>query len=171
MAPLKETARQVWRSAELWIGFHRRPDGEKRTCPRRWQPTNARAVIDPDTDVREAYAVVRSGECDKDRDVRIGFSSDRITLRAGRDLAWQSVSIEDQSILIEIDGLTLRVGHDGSVRRDDGTSTTWLEPDGAIIKQSETLSALMSGDGAEMTRRTITSIAAITPSGILLKER
>lgn len=50
---------KVWRSAQLFIGFHRDQNGIKRDVAKVWSPKNASATIHSDPTEQEAFVVVR----------------------------------------------------------------------------------------------------------------
>ena len=77
----------------------------------------------------------------------------------------------DHSVSVAVAGISIRINHDGSITREDGNDTTWVEADGSVLKKTEFVEASMSGDGVELTRRTPASIAAIQSDGLVAKAR
>ena len=77
----------------------------------------------------------------------------------------------DHSVSVAVAGISIRINHDGSITREDGNDTTWVEADGSVLKKTEFVEASMSGDGVELTRRTPDSIAAIQSDGLVAKAR
>ena len=74
-------------------------------------------------------------------------------------------------VTVAVAGLSIRINHDGSITREDGLDTTWVEADGSVLKKTEFVEASMSHDGVELSRRTPTDIAAIQRDGVLTKAR
>ena len=57
MGDVKRTALRVWKSAQLYIGFHRDRQGNQRAEAKVWPPKNGNATIHPNPD--EAGGVSR----------------------------------------------------------------------------------------------------------------
>ena len=171
MSKLVSDIRQTWRSAQLYIGFHRDQKGAKRSQPKVWPPKNANATIHSDPTEQEAFVVVKSAAGDVDQDVQIKLRPDKIVLRRDYEQAWNGVLVTDHSVSVAVAGISIRINHDGSITREDGNDTTWVEADGSVLKKTEFVEASMSGDGVELTRRTPDSIAAIQSDGLVAKAR
>lgn len=171
MTELASTARRIWKSAQLYIGFHRDPEGKMRKAPHVWPPRNGKATIHPDPREQETFVVVKSAEGDTDQDIQIKLRPDMIVLRRDDRTAWEGVKIDRFNVSVKVGDLSIRINHDGSITREDGDSTTWVEADGSVLKKTEFVEAAMSGDGTELKRRTPDSVAAITRGGVLSKDR
>ncbi|WP_299775912.1 hypothetical protein [uncultured Tateyamaria sp.] len=65
----------------------------------------------------------------------------------------------------------MRVKVDGAITRQTDDDTTYIEADGSILKMTEYVEAMMSGDGVKLSRRTPDNIAAITEDGVIAKGR
>jgi len=171
MTVISSKVRRVWNSARLFVGFHRDLDGKRREQPHVWSPKNAHASIHRDPNEQEVFLIMKSAEGDPDQDIQIKLRPDMIVLRRDFKDAWEGVIIDAFSVSVKIRGISIRVGHDGSITREDGDSTIWVEADGGVLKKTEFVEAAMSGDGMELTRRTPDNLTAITQGGLLSKER
>ena len=171
MTVIATKVRRVWKSARLFVGFHRDPDGKRREQPHVWSPKNANASIHRDPSEQEAFIVVKSADGDGDQDIQIKLRPGMIVLRRDFKDAWQGVKIDAFGVSVKVGGVLIRVNHDGSITREDSDSTTWVEADGGVLKKTEFVEAAMSRDGTELTRRTPDNLTAITQSGLLSKER
>ena len=171
MSRIASSARRVWKSAQLYIGFHRDPEGKMRKEPHVWPPKNGRASIHKDSAEQETLMVVKSADGNSDQDIQIKLRPDMIVLRRDFKDAWEGVLIGEHSVHVKVGGVSIRVNHDGSITREDGDSTTWVEADGGVFKKTEFVEASMSSDGTELTRRTPDNLTAITPNGLLSKDR
>ncbi len=165
------TARRIWKAAQLFVGFHRDPKGKMRDKPYVWSPKNGRATLHRDAQEQETFVVMKSADGDADQDIQIKLRPDMIVLRRDFKDAWEGVKIDAFAVSVKVGGLMIRVNRDGSIIREDDDSTTWVEADGGVLKKTEFIEASMSGDGREFTRRTPDHLAAITPDGVLSKER
>jgi len=65
----------------------------------------------------------------------------------------------------------ININADGSIAHDLDGDMTYVEADGAVLKKTQYVDAMMSGDGTELSRRTPTTIAAITADGVIAKGR
>jgi hypothetical protein len=171
MSRIASSARRVWKSAQLYIGFHRDPEGKKRNEPRVWPPKNANATIHSDPDEQETFVILKSAEGNADNDIQIKLRPDMIVLRRDAKDAWEGVIINEFAVTVKVGGVSIRINHDGSITREDGDSTTWVEADGGVLKKTEFVEASMSSDGTELTRRTPDNLTAITHDGLLSKDR
>ncbi|MEO3416201.1 hypothetical protein AAFO92_16235 [Roseovarius sp. CAU 1744] len=171
MTDIASTARRIWKSAQLYIGFYRDPEGKMRKAPHVWPPRNGKATIHPDAREQETFVVVKSAEGDTDQDIQIKLRPDMIVLRRDDRTAWEGVKIDRSTVSVKVGDLSIRINHDGSITREDGDSTTWVEADGSVLKKTEFVEAAMSGDGTELKRRTPDNVAAITRGGVLSKDR
>ncbi|MBW3245815.1 hypothetical protein KUV57_24595 [Epibacterium sp. DP7N7-1] len=162
---------RVWRSAQLLIGFHRDQNGKKRDVAKLWSPKNATAGINPDPSEQEAFVLVKSAHDTEPRDVQIKLRQDQIVLRRDEGLGWEGIIADDLGLTVSINGMRIEIKADGSVVRASDDGTTYLEADGSVLKKTETVEAMMSGDGVELTRRTDTTIAAIRHDGVIAKAR
>jgi len=171
MSPVAKSVRRIWKSAQLYIGFHRNSNGMKRDTPHVWPPKNARATIHEDTQEQETFLVVKAADGNGTQDVQIKLRPDMIVLRRDFPDAWQGVIVDEFAVSVKVGGVSIRINHDGSITREDGDSTTWVEADGGVLKKTEFVDASMSADGTELTRRTPDNLTAITRQGLLSKER
>lgn len=162
---------RVWKSAQLYIGFHRDQAGQLRDAPHVWPPKNGKATLHPDPCEQEAFLVLRSAKNDPGQDVQIKLRPDTVVLRRDCETAWAGVKVDEHSVSVKVGSLTILIDHDGSVAREDGDGMTWLEADGGVLKKTEFVEAAMSRDGTELTRRTPDNLTAITRKGLLSKDR
>lgn len=158
-------------SAQLYIGFHRDPEGKRRDAPKVWPPKNARATIHADPTEQEAFVMLKSVDGDDAQDVQIKLRPDMIVLRRDCPDAWDGIIVDQYSVKVKVGGVSIHVNYDGSISREDGDSTTWVEADGGVLKKTEFVEAAMSPDGSELTRRTPDNLTAITQSGLVSKDR
>ena len=163
--------RQTWRSAQLYIGFHRDQKGVKRQQPKVWPPKNANATIHSDPTEQETFVVVRSAGDETEQDVQIKLRPDKIVLRRDQEDAWTGILVTDQSVSVVVNDIAIRINPDGSITREEEGDTTWVEADGSVLKKTEFVEASMSGDGVELRRRTPDGIAAIESDGVISKSR
>jgi len=169
---LTKTVHRVWKSAQLYIGFHRDQEGNPRDTAKVWPPKNASASIHDDPDEQEAFVVVKSADKDVSRDVQIKLRPDRIVLRRDGDVGWQGVLVDEFSVTVRTAyDVYIKIGHDGSVTRQTDSDETSVEADGSVFKRTEFVEARMSGDGVDLSRRTSSHIAAITEDGVISKTR
>lgn len=171
MTSIAKTAHRVWKSAQLYIGFHRDPKGKKRDTPHVWPPKDARATIHDDHTEQEAFMLVKGADGKTDQDVQIKLRPDMIVLRRDYADAWQGVIVDEFAVSVKVGGVSIRINHDGSITREDGDSTTWVEADGGVLKKTEFVDASMSADGTELTRLTPDNLTAITDRGLISKDR
>lgn len=104
-------------------------------------------------------------------DVKIKMCPDKLEMSRGDQGAWNSVILDEFAVSIEVAGMQIRIGHDGSVKREDAQGTTWLEVDGGVLKTTESVEASISGDGMELTRRTPDNLSVIAEQGVLSRQR
>ena len=171
MSNVAAKTRRVWKSARLLVGFHRDRDGKLRDKPHVWSPKNGSATIHRDPGEQETFVVVKSADGDVAQDIQIKLRPDMIVLRRDLKHAWEGVRIDAFSVSVKVGDISIRVGHDGSITREDSDGTTWVEADGGVLKKTAFVEASMSGDGTELTRRTPENLAAITARGVLSQER
>ncbi len=126
MNTIAKSARRVWKSAQLYIGFYRDPKGEMRNTPRVWPPKNARATIHEDTQEQETFLVVKAVNGDGAQDVQIKLRPDMIVLRRNFPDAWQGVIVDEYAVAVKVGGISIRINHDGSITREDGDGKTWV---------------------------------------------
>lgn len=129
-------------------------EGKQREQPHVWSPKNASATIHRDPEEQETFIVVKSAENDGDQDIQIKLRPDMIVLRRDFKDVWEGVKVDAFAVSVKVVNLSIRINHDGSINREDGDSTTWIEADGSVLKKTEFVDATMSGDGVELTRRT-----------------
>lgn len=162
-----DNARRVWKSAQLYIGFHRDPEGRKRAKARVWPPKNGNASIHPNPEDQEAFVVVKSTDSTLSGDVQVKFRSDKIVLRRDSDICWQGVQIDPLGITVRTaEDVYIKIAADGSVTRSTCEDETTVEADGSVFKRTEYSEAYMSPDGSEMESATPTHRAVITDDGV-----
>ncbi|MBT2132657.1 hypothetical protein [Aliiroseovarius lamellibrachiae] len=171
MSKLVTGIRQTWRSAQLYIGFHRDPKGNQRAQEKVWPPKNGNASIHPDPDTQEAFIVVKAADKDAPRDVQIKLHPNKIVLRRDPGVSWEGIVVDDYMISVQVGGAWVRISADGSISHERDGDMTYVEPDGAVLKKTEFVEAMMSGNGVELSRRTPTTIAAISKDGVIAKSR
>jgi hypothetical protein len=115
--------------------------------------------------------VVKAADRAGPRDVQVKLHPDNIVLRRDSGPSWEGVVVEDHMISVQVAGAWVRIRADGSVAHERDGDMTYVESDGAVLKKTEFVEAMMSGDGVELSRRTPTTIAAITEDGVLAKSR
>lgn len=108
-----------------------------------WPPKNASAILRRNPKEQETFFVVKG------------------------------VKIDAFAVSVKVGNFCICLNHDGSIKREDGDSTTWIEADRCVLKKTEIADATMSEDGVELTRRLRTpeNIAAITRGGMISKDR
>jgi len=168
---IAKSLNRVWKSAQLYIGFHRDQKGNERSEAKVWPPKNGNASIHPNPEEQEAFLVVKSTDREDARDIQIKLRPDKIVLRRDQGMAWEGVIVEDHMVSVQVNGVWVRIKHDGSIAHEMDGDMTYVEADGAVLKKTEFVEAMMSGDGVELSRRTPDSIAAIGQNGILSKSR
>lgn len=171
MGDVKRTALRVWKSAQLYIGFHRDRQGNMRSEAKVWPPKNGNATIHANPEEQEAFLVVKAADKAEPRDVQIKFRPDKIVLRRDPGISWEGIVVEEGLISVQVGGAWVRIKSDGSVAHERDGDMTYVESDGAVLKKTEFVEAMMSGDGVELSRRTPTTIAAIREDGVLAKSR
>ncbi|MDA3857386.1 MAG: hypothetical protein PF480_03925, partial [Roseovarius sp.] len=129
------------------------------------------ASIHPNPEEQEAFLVVKAADRAGPRDVQVKLHPDKIVLRRDSGPSWEGVVVEDHMISVQVAGAWVRIRADGSVAHERDGDMTYVESDGAVLKKTEFVEAMMSGDGVELSRRTPTTIAAITEDGVLAKSR
>lgn len=173
MKQVTKSIERIWKSAQLYVGFHRDQKGNQRAEAKAWPPRNGNATIHPDPQEQEAFLVLKAADKSAHRDVQIKLRPDKIVLRRDPDPdpGWEGVMIDDQMISIQVNGSWIRIKPDGSVTHERDGDMTYVEADGAVLKKTEFVDAMISGDGVNLSRRTPTTIASITEDGVLAKSR
>lgn len=166
---LTTTAMRCWKSAQLYVGFHKDTEGNARSEPHLWPPKNARATIHEDASSQETFAIV-SGVNEGD-DVQIKMRADKIVLRRDSETAWHGIIADDHAVSVVVGDITITVNHDGSVKRTLNDDTTSIEADGSIFKRTALADATMSADGTELVSSTEHSIAAVKKDGVVMKAK
>ena len=163
-------ASRFWKDVQLFIGFHRDPDGAERTEPKLCPPKNARATIHEDAAQQEAFAVVRGAN--ESDDVQVKFRKDKIILRRDEgETAWNGIVASDHAVSVVVGVTTITIGPDGSVTRQHKDDVTDINADGSILKRAANVTASMSGDSAELSRSSEEGVAAIRRDGVVMKAR
>jgi len=167
-SPKDGAIRRVWKSAQMYIGFHKDQNGQRREQPKLWPPKNGSASIHPDPSAQEAMLVVKAADPDTTKDVEVILQPTRLVVRRDAEMWWQAFAVEEDTIKVRMaDGATIIIGHDGSVKRRSTEDETHVEADGSIFKVTAHAESHMTGDGVEMTRRTGDRIAAIRADGVV----
>lgn len=167
-----KTARRVWKSATMYIAFHKDQSKKPRNEPKFWPPKNGSASLHGDPAEQEAIVVVKAANPEDNQDVQIKLHPDRIVVRRDAEFWWQGVAVDDHSVTVRMaDNTIIEIRHDGSVKRRSAEDETHVEADGSIFKWTEYAETTMTGDGVEMTRRTEDRITAITCDGVVDRAR
>lgn len=171
-AKIGNKARRVWKSAQMYLAFHKDQNKRQRKEPKLWPPKNGSASLHGDTTEQETVVVVKSADPAQTRDVEIKMQPNRIVMRREAAMWWQAVAVYDDAVAVRMpDGLVIEIRHDGSVKRRSTEDETHVEADGSIIKWTPHAESTMTGDGIEMSRRTEGRIAAITHDGVVDRAR
>ncbi len=96
---------------------------------------------------------------------------DRLTLNRPGGHVWETLVLTDHGVSIRVGDSRITVRHDGSVSREDSTGISYIEADGAVLRQTGFSLAMISGDGDEVVSRTATRLAAIRGGGMVCKPR
>ena len=134
---------KTWKSAQLYIGFHFDPHGKRRKKPKVWPPKNAKATIHKNPGEQETFIVLKNADCGVEHDVQIKLRPNEIVLRRDYQDAWNGVLVSDHSVTVAVAGIVVRINHDGSITREEGTDTTWMDADGSVLKKTEFVEARM----------------------------
>lgn len=167
----KRSLHRVWKSVQLYIGFHRDQRGNPRDQAKVWPPKNANATIHANPEDQEAFLIVKSADQNASRDVQLKLHPDQIIVRREEGMGWRGIIIEDDKISVQVNGSWVRISANGAIAQDIDGDRTFVEPDGSVLKMTEFVEAHMSSDGVELSRRTDTSIAAIRHDGVVAKAR
>ena len=163
---------RIWKSAQLYIGFHTDQNGNVREQAKVWPPKNAKATIHSNVKEQEAFIEVRAEDKTQTRDIQIRLQPDKIVLRRDpHDIGWEGIVVEDDSVAIRVNGTWVRIKVDGAITRESDDDTTYIEADGSVLKKTEYVDAMMSADGIELSRRTPDTVAAITPDGVVARSK
>jgi len=169
---IEKAARRVWKSAQMYIGFHKDRNGQQRDTSYVWKPKNGDASIHGDPSEKEAFIVVKSADRDSGNDVQIKLRPDALVVRRDSDHWWQGIQIKEDTILVRTaENVFVKIGPDGTVTRQTETDETVVDYSGSVFKKTEFTEAFMSGDGVDLKRTTPDNIAAITGSGVVSKSR
>ncbi|WP_108862351.1 hypothetical protein [Ruegeria sp. Alg231-54] len=169
---VENAARRVWKSAQMYVGFHKDQNGKQRDQAKLWPPKNGSAGIHDDPGTQEAIVVVKAADPKTTQDVEIKMHPNRIVVRRDADMWWQGVAVDDDTVHVRMaDGTTIVIGYDGSVKRRSADDETHVDADGSIFKLTAHAESHMTGDGVEMTRRTEDRIATITADGVVDRAR
>ncbi|WP_170565802.1 hypothetical protein [Ruegeria atlantica] len=169
---ITKVARRVWKSAQLYVGFHKDKQGRSRDKAHVWPPKNASATIHADPSEQEAFLVVKCADKDAGEDVQIKLRPDQIIVRRSSGVYWQGIQITENCVVIRTaDDALIKLNSDGSVTRQTEGDETTVEINGSVFKRTEYTEAFMSGDGVEMSRKTPNHIAAISEDGVISKAR
>lgn len=162
---------KIWRSVRLFVAFHKDRQKKARRIPYLWPPRDAQATVaDKDTDGQEAFVLVK-GAGGSARDVQIKVRPDKIILRRDEGPDWSGIIVTDYGVAVRVGDQWIEVRHDGSVKREAEGETTFLEADGTIYRFTDLAEIIVSPHGDNISRRTPDGIAAITPEGVLVRDR
>ncbi len=167
-APIKA----AWKSAQLLIAFHRTKQKQKRDEPLMWRPNDATARLPENPEDKEAFVVVK-GDGDAG-DVEIKLHPDNLVLRRDdSDAGWSGIVAGHSEVSVKVGDTWVTVRADGSVQRvvQGAEDTTWIEADGAMKRLGPDTEILVSGDGAQLSRRTEYQIDAITADGVVSRRK
>lgn len=115
--------------------------------------------------------VVKASDQTENGDVQIKLRPDQIVLRRDPAQGWQGIKVDDYEVAVQVNGAWIRIAADGSVSHTRDGDLTAIEADGSVIKVTDHVEAIMSGDGVEMCRRTASDFAAIRTNGVISKAR
>ena len=164
--------RRVWKSAQMYIAFHKDQKKRKREEPKLWPPKNGSASLHDDIAEQEAIVVVKAADAEDTQDVQIKLHPNRIVVRRETDKWWQGVAVEEDTIRVRMaDGTYITIEYDGRIKRYGHDDHTYVEADGSIFKHTAYAESHMTGDGVEMSRRTEDRIASITHDGVVDRAR
>lgn len=169
--PIVSKPHRVWKSAQLCVGFHKDRDGRPRRAPHLWTPKDGRASLYSNPNEQESFVLLKSTEGNSQTDVQIRMRPDAIEMTRSYQGAWDTVTADEFTITVEVAGIQIRIGHDGTVTREDQAGTTWIEASGGVLKKSESVEASISSDGMELTRRTPDNLSVIAEQGVLSRQR
>lgn len=169
--PAVSEPHRVWKSVQLCVGFHRDRDGRQRKAPHLWAPKDGKASLYSNPNEQESFVFLKSAKGNSQTDVQIRMRPAAIEMTRSYQGAWTTVSADEFTVTVEVAGLQIRIGHDGTVTREDQTGTTWLEANGGVLKKTETVEASISIDGMELTRRTPDNLSVIAEQGVLSRQR
>ena len=158
---------RVWRTVRLCIGFHRDRDGKRRSKPWIYQPKDAQVAIHPNPSNREAVVLVESSKGRPSNDVSIRLRPDRILLRREAKAGWEGIVVEEQNVVVLVNGIWIWINSDGSISHEKDGDKTHVDADGTVLKTTEVAESLMSADGIELSRRTASAIAAIREDSVI----
>lgn len=163
--------RRVWRSVRLFVAFHKDKQKRTRRFPYLWPPNDGQAsVTDKDKDGQEAFIQVRAADSSS-RDVQIKVRPDKIILRRDDGPWWSGIIVTDDAVAVRVQDKWIEVRYDGSVKSSQEGETTFLDADGTIFRYTDLAEIMVSPNGENISRRTPTGITAITPTGLVVKER
>lgn len=162
---------RVWKSAQLRVGFHKDRDGRQRRAPHLWTPKDGRASLYSNPNEQESFVLLKSTEGDQQSDVQIKIRPDAVQMQRSYQGAWNTVTVDEFAVTVEVAGVRINIGHDGTVTRQDQSGSTWLEADGGVLKKSDTVEATISSDGMELIRRTADNLSVIAEQGVLSRQR
>lgn len=166
---LQSPIRAVWKSAELLIAFHKNKRREKRDAPFLWRPKEAFARLLAKPEDQEAFVVLKGTE--DVADVQIKLHPDKVVIRRDQPLGWSGIIVSEDSVSVSVDNDWIRIKHDGSVVVKRDMETTFFEGDGSIIKIDPDTEITVSSDSSSVTRRTVDRIEALTPDGVVSRNR
>jgi|SRR5210317_1891194 hypothetical protein len=167
----KTTTHRVWKSAQLCVGFHKDSSGRQRKAPLLWSPKDGKVSLYSNPSQQESFVILKSSAGNSKEDVQIRLRPDVIDLSRGDQGAWTQVTVDEFAVSVEVAGIYIRIEHDGTIKREGASGITWLEADGGVLKQSETVEASISADGMELTRRTAGNLSVIAEQGVLSRQR
>lgn len=171
LTPVKKTVHRVWTSARLLIGFHRKPDGAMRDKAYVWAPKDGHATIREDVTDAEVFCELASANGDKDMNVQIKLHPDKIVLRRGTPDYWKGIVVSEFDVQVQVGGIWVKIGYDGTVTRQTDVDTTLVEVDGSVFKETLYSTAKMSADGTELSSVGPDQVASVSLDGIMLVKK
>ncbi len=170
MMNLPSTARAVWTLAELFLVYHKDRKGKRHRTPKQYVPDDGIARFGAKPEDREACLNIQGHE--PDDDVQMRLHHDKIIMaRKQRNDGWSGVVIEQDHIRVRAAGLVLKINPDGGVVLEQDSGTTFIEPDGQIIRKTHDADVIVTGDGRRVSRRTADQIDAFTEDGFVSRKR
>ncbi len=163
----------AWKSAQLFIAFHKNKQKKRRDEPVLWRPNDATARLPDDPEDKEAFVVVK-GDGDG-QDVQIKMHPDKLVLRRDESeaIGWTGIIADHYQVRVKVGETWIVVGADGSVQRqtEGMEGTAMIEADGGFLRVGCEAEIMVSGDGSQLTRRTQYQLDAITADGVVSRRK
>lgn len=165
----KPALKRIWKSAQLYIGFHRDQQGQQRDTAKTWPPKNGNATIHKDPSEQEAFLIVKADKDAGSGDVQVKLRPDSIVLRREPFDGWEGIKVAEDEVAVKINDTWIKIAADGSVTQQTGENFTIIEGDGRVIKYADGVQARMSSDGLELARKTENDFRRIRTDGMVSK--